>query len=110
MLRQVTGGGSELIVIGGFSGAELPATLTNPVIDRDPGSSGSVWRLIANEGQFHFQAQWVERLHPCPELYEPLHRRFALSATDRVAARVLLWLLRLPGGARLLSRWHSRRR
>jgi hypothetical protein len=38
-----------------------------------------------------------------------LHRAFALSRADRLAVRVLLGLLRLPGGSRLLRLWHSRR-
>jgi hypothetical protein len=49
--------------------------------------------------------QIVER----PELYERLHRPFALGRGERLAARVLLALLRLPGGAGLLRRWHARR-
>lgn len=44
-----------------------------------------------------------------PDLYEVLHRPFALGAGDRLAARALLALLRLPGGARLLRAWHARR-
>ena len=44
-----------------------------------------------------------------PDLYEKLHRPFALGAGDRLAARALLALLRLPGGARLLRAWHARR-
>lgn len=44
-----------------------------------------------------------------PDLYQELHRPFALRTGDRLAARVLLALLRLPGGARLLRAWHARR-
>jgi len=39
-----------------------------------------------------------------------MHRTFALRTSDRIAVRILLWLLRLPGGARLLRRWHVKRR
>lgn len=49
--------------------------------------------------------QIVER----PELYAGLHRPFALGRGERLAARFLLALLRLPGGAGLLRRWHARR-
>jgi hypothetical protein len=49
--------------------------------------------------------QIVER----PDLYAELHRPFELRAGERMAARVLLALLRLPGGARLLRAWHAKR-
>jgi hypothetical protein len=49
--------------------------------------------------------QIVER----PELFATLHQPFALGRGERMAARVLLALLRLPGGASLLLRWHARR-
>jgi len=44
-----------------------------------------------------------------PELFAKLHQPFALGRGERTAARVLLALLRLPGGAGLLLRWHARR-
>ena len=44
-----------------------------------------------------------------PDLYAELHRPFALRRGERLAARLLLALLRLPGGARLLRAWHARR-
>ena len=44
-----------------------------------------------------------------PDLYAELHRPFALGRAERIAARVLLAMLRLPGGASLLRRWHARR-
>jgi hypothetical protein len=49
--------------------------------------------------------QIVER----PGLYATLHQPFELGRGERIAARVLLALLRLPGGAGLLLRWHARR-
>ncbi len=49
--------------------------------------------------------QIVER----PELFATLHQPFALGRGERMAARVLLALLRLPGGGGLLLRWHARR-
>ena len=51
----------------------------------------------------------VDRIETRPSLFAELHRPFALGAGDRIAARALLALLRLPGGARLLRRWHARR-
>jgi hypothetical protein len=44
-----------------------------------------------------------------PDLFEPLHRPFALGRGERLVARLLLALLRLPGGAVLLRRWHAGR-
>lgn len=49
--------------------------------------------------------QIVER----PGLFATLHQPFELGRAERIAARVLLALLRLPGGAGLLLRWHARR-
>ncbi len=44
-----------------------------------------------------------------PGLFATLHQPFALGRGERIAARVLLALLRLPGGAGLLLRWHAGR-
>ncbi len=54
-------------------------------------------------------ARAVDRIALRPSLFRELHRPFALGAGERVAARCLLALLRLPGGARLLRAWHARR-
>jgi hypothetical protein len=51
----------------------------------------------------------VERIEMRPSLFAGLHRPFALGAGERLAARALLALLRLPGGAKLLRGWHARR-
>lgn len=97
---------ARLIVVAGYEGPALPATVTGPVIDDGAGQR----RLLrAAEGAFEFRARAVLRIEERPALYEPLHRPFALSATDRFALRLLLALLRLPGGARLLRFWHARR-
>ncbi len=56
-------------------------------------------------GNLRADFQIVER----PELFAKLHRPFALGRGERLAARFLLALLRLPGGAGLLRRWHTRR-
>jgi hypothetical protein len=44
-----------------------------------------------------------------PDLFDELHRPFALGRGERLVARLLLALLRLPGGAGLLRRWHAGR-
>jgi hypothetical protein len=54
-------------------------------------------------------ARAVEHVALRPSLFRELHRPFALGAGERLAARVLLALLRLPGGAKLLRAWHARR-
>jgi hypothetical protein len=96
------------LVISEFQGPELPAQLTDPAIESASGAAG-VWHLRCAEGEFQFGARAVDRLATRPALFTPLHRSFALSGTDRLAVRVLLWLLRLPGGARLLRHWHAQR-
>lgn len=54
-------------------------------------------------------ARAVDHVALRPSLFRELHRPFALGAGERLAARGLLALLRLPGGARLLRAWHARR-
>jgi hypothetical protein len=58
---------------------------------------------------FEFHARAIDRIDMRPDLYEPMHDRFALSAVDRIAVRLLLRALRVPGGARVLRWWQSRR-
>ena len=101
----------RLLVIAQYQGPELPKALTNPVVDAvgNPDQALHSWRIRCTEGRFEFRAFAVEQLEECPALYEPLHRPFRLSASDRLAVRVLLWLLRIPGGAALLRRWHAHR-
>lgn len=106
VLRQDRGDGAHFVVMSGYQGPELPATVTGPQFT---GGSGGRWELRCREGSFEFQARSLQQVEERPSLYEPLHRRFALSGTDRLAVRVLLALLRMPGGARLLRLWHSRR-
>lgn len=96
------------LVISGFEGPDLPAQVTDPAIEPAPHSAGA-WQLRCAEGEFQFRARAVDRLVTRPALFAPLHRPFALAGTDRLAVRILLWLLRLPGGARLLRNWHARR-
>ncbi len=109
--RNDAGDRRRTLVIARYEGPQLPATLTGPAIER-VGVSGRMpqgWRLTSAEGRYEFRAQAVEQLDECPALYEPLHRPFRLSGSDRLAVRILLWLLRLPGGAALLRRWHAHR-
>jgi len=49
------------------------------------------------------------RIEERPDLYADLHRPFALGRGERLVARLLLALLRWPGGAVLLRRWHAGR-
>ena len=107
VLRGAGEDSGELIVIAGYAGAKLPERLTGARLE--PDAAAGRWRLTASEGRFEFGARAVDRFRLRPALYEPLHRSFALSTGDRVAVRVLLCLLRLPGGARLMRRWHARR-
>ncbi len=109
--RSDVGERRRTLLIARYQGPQLPATLTGPVIEAvgDARRTPPGWRLTSAEGRFEFRAQTVEQMDEWPSLYEPLHRSFRLSASDRLAVRVLLWLLRLPGGAALLRRWHAHR-
>jgi hypothetical protein len=111
-LRNDAGDYRRFIDIARYQGPALPAALTDPVVEAlgDPDRTPRSWRISCAEGRFEFQALAVERIEERAALYEPLHRPFRLSTSDRLALRVLLWLLRLPGGTGLLRRWHARRR
>ncbi len=87
--RKETQDGSELLVMIGYRGSALPEVIGDSSIEYD--------------------ARTVDRIEMRPALFERLHRPFALTGHDRFAARCLLALLRLPGGARLLRSWHARR-
>jgi hypothetical protein len=102
VLRGATPDGAELVVIAGFRGPDLPAMLTDPTLTA---TGTDRWQLSAAEGTFEFDARGVDRIALRPALYKPLHARFALSRADRVAVRVLLRMLRFPGGARILRWW-----
>lgn len=110
ILARRTGDRLDLLVIAGVRGAAWPDTLSNLAVEPlDGAADGRRWRLSSDEGQFDFEARVVDRVEERPGLYVPLHSRFALTAVDRLVVRSLLWLLRLPGGARLLRHWHARR-
>jgi hypothetical protein len=104
--RRNSGDGADLVVVAGYRGAEPPETLTEARVEALGTDS---WRLSSREGSVEFTARAVDAIEVRPGLFRELHRPFALSAPDRLAARVLLALLRLPGGARLLRRWHANR-
>jgi hypothetical protein len=109
--RSDTGNRRRLLVIARYQGPELPKALTNPVVDAvgEPDQALRNWRIRCTEGRFEFRAFAVEQLEEFPALYEPWHQPFRLSASDRLAVRALLWLLRIPGGTALLRRWHAHR-
>jgi hypothetical protein len=106
VLRREAPGGAESFVVAGFRGAKWPAVITAPAFAQTGGDS---WRIECPEGRFEFEARSVDRVVERPALFAKWHRPFALTAANRLAVRVLLLLLRLPGGERLLSRWHARR-
>jgi hypothetical protein len=76
------------------------------------GPAVRVERLVRAEGDSDLVvhgARGTDRIAMRPSLFAELHRPFALGAGERLAARCLLALLRLPGGTRLLRAWHARR-
>lgn len=97
------------IAASGCHGPPLPETMTNPVLLRQAGAGPRSCRLDTDQGQFEFESAAIERIEARPGLFSGLHRPYALRTTDRVAVRLLLALLRLPGGAGLLRRWHASR-
>ena len=109
--RNDDGDRKRFLDIAGVQGTVLPAALTDPVFEAlgDSDRSPQRFRIRSIEGRFEFQAFAVQMIEECPALYAPLHRPFSLSTVDRLAIRILLWLLRLPGGAGLLRRWHAHR-
>ncbi|MGH8250009.1 MAG: hypothetical protein ACREVI_04820 [Steroidobacteraceae bacterium] len=111
VLRSAAGRGASSVIVAGYRGAELPAAVTDPEIAGiiDGRNAAGHWRLTSREGSFDFKARAVDRVEEQPALYDALHRRFALTFKDRLAAQALLVALRLPGGARLLRGWHARR-
>jgi hypothetical protein len=107
VLRSEAADDVQLIVISDFRGPALPERVIRPKVLG--GSAGHGWRLASAEGVIEFDARAVDRIDCRATLYGPLHARFALSVIDRVAMRLLLLALRLPGGARVLRWWQSLR-
>jgi hypothetical protein len=98
------------VVITGYRGPVLPRRIHDPRLrptgeTTDPGA----WRLSCPEGEFAFTARGVEHHQALPGLFDPLLAGFSLRARDRTVVRVLLRLLRLPGGAWLMRAWHASR-
>jgi hypothetical protein len=108
-LRSDGGDRITHIAASGYQGPSLPEAMTNPVLRRLEGAGQRSCRLETDQGHFEFESAAIERIEARPALYVGLHRPFALSTTDRVAVRLLFALLRLPGGAGLLRRWHASR-
>ena len=101
------GPGRASAIIVGYDGPALPRRLTGSVLEQTGSRS---WKLTAEEGAFEFRARGLESLEPRPGLFEGLLAPFALGRRERILVGVLLKLLRLPGGASLLRRWHKGRR
>jgi hypothetical protein len=106
VLRREDGSGEHLLVIAGYRGSALPDAIAHP---RVTSLGGSRWSLDGDDRAIQFDARTVDEIEVRPALYSELHRRFAPGAGDRLAVRILLALLRLPGGAGLLRRWHARK-
>jgi len=104
---EASGEAGETRVFLGYEGPPLPARLDAARLEAlAPGA----WRLSGTQGQFDFHARGQEILEPKAQLFGELLAPFALGQRDRWLVGILLKLLRLPGGAWLLRRWHSRRR
>lgn len=95
------------VVISGYDGPPLPPELDDALLER---LGPAAWRLRTDERSYDFGARALEVLEPQPVLFDGLLSSFALKRRDRKLVGVLLVLLRLPGGAWLLRRWHARRR
>jgi hypothetical protein len=106
VLRADAADAADLWVLGGFEGPELPTALGRARLEP---RGGDRYRIAADQGSYDFRARAVDRIAMRPSLFEALHRPFALGFGDKLAARALLAILRLPGGARLLRLWHAKR-
>ena len=99
------------VLVSGFRGTPLPPVLHDPQLQPDPGlADRGDWRVSCREGEFRFSARGVEHHEALPGFFDPMLAGYALRSRDRVVVRVLLRLLRLPGGAWLMRAWHASRR
>ena len=98
---------ARTVVISGYDGPPLPQELDEARLER---LGHAAWRLRTDGRSYDFGARAMEVLEPKPALFDGLLSSFALRQRDRRLVGVLLVLLRLPGGAWLLRRWHARRR
>jgi hypothetical protein len=105
---ELDGDAGAVVAIAGYAGDVLPARLEAAVLERD-GRPGH-WRLTGRGLNACFEARSVELLEPRPTLFESLLAPHRLRARDRRMIRLLLGMLRLPGGAWLLRTWQARRR
>jgi hypothetical protein len=97
---------AAVVVITGYAGPSLPPDLVDALLEQ---AGPGVWRLVNAGATTDFVARGVEVLVSQPGLFGELTAPFALKRRERRLVGVLLRLLRLPGGAWLLRRWHSRR-
>jgi hypothetical protein len=106
VLLEAQGARRSRVVAWGYRGPTLPAKLVDARLEYD----AKGYRLSWGSGQATFEARWLDRQLSLPELFAPLHAQFRLQGRDRWVVRLLMGLLRLPGGERLLRGWHTRRR
>lgn len=104
------GSPGQQVAVSGYRGPVLPPLIHDPRLQEtgEP-ADGHSWCISCGEGEFRFSARSVEHHEPLPRLFDPLLDGFALRARDRTVVRVLLRLLRLPGGAWLMRAWHASR-
>ena len=108
IVLEASGPDQAIVVFTGFAGPPLPPGLGECSLEQ---AGPGVWRLTsAGKKTIDFAAGGVEVLQPQPGLFDGLLAPFALKRRDRGLVGLLLRLLRLPGGASLLRRWHSGRR
>jgi len=106
IVLEASGPDQAILVVTGYAGPPLPPDLGEFSLEQaGPGA----WRLTSARKNIAFAAGGVEVLQAQPGLFDGLLAPFALKRRDRRLVGVLLRLLRLPGGAWLLRRWHSGR-
>lgn len=109
-LVSATAPGTQ-VAISAYRGPVLPRRIHDPRLwAAGSAATPGAWRLDCREGEFPFTARGVERHEALPGLFDPLLAGFSLQARERAVVRVLLRLLRLPGGAWLMRAWHASRR
>jgi len=109
VFRSECGADGDSIIVSRCLRGELPEVLVDPRFERSAGAPAARWLLATAGATYEFEAAEVTLLRPRPQLLAPLVAPFSLRPRDRRVLRVLLWLLRLPGGARALRAWHARR-
>ena len=108
VVRYVGEGGLELR-LEGVSGVELPSVADSLSVAELADEGPAPIRLRVGAAEFQLVPRsW--RVHEAqPQFFQSALAGFGPSAGEARALKWLLRLLRLPGGARLLSRWHARR-